>query len=52
MNRDKIFPIRVNKEDEEIVAAIQAKRSIGSASEVWRRALLFYAKALKIKMKP
>ena len=52
MKRDKLFPIRVNNTDEELVAAIQEKEEISSAAEVWRRALRFYAKALKIKLKP
>jgi hypothetical protein len=52
MKRDQVFPLRVNQEDRDLVAAIQEKTTTIEASTVWRQALRVYAKSLKIKLKP
>lgn len=50
--RDEVFPIRVNQEDRDLVAAIQEETTTLQAADVWRQALRVYAKSLKIKLKP
>jgi len=49
MKRDRIFPLRLSEDEQELVDRIKDKTKVSYAADVFRAALQHYAEKLNIK---